>query len=109
MTSAIPVRDFESESSEEICVTLSHDDAVRLRRAEEQMRRVVEGSAQGIIVCTRDDVLYMNDSFAKLQGYATRREYVSAQACMKKSIHPDDLENVTAHLEARIRGEDVVA
>ncbi|HTW35346.1 MAG TPA: ATP-binding protein [Rhizomicrobium sp.] len=90
-------------------VSLRYDDIAQLRRAEKQMRRVVEGSAQGIVVRTRDEVLYMNDSFAKLLGYGTYRECMDSQATVNDLIHPEDLPVVLRHLEARIRGEEAVS
>jgi PAS domain S-box-containing protein len=90
-------------------VTLDYDDVARQRRAEEQMRRVVEGSAQGIVVRTHDEVLYMNDSFARMLGYESHRECIDAQANINSLIHPDDLAVVMSHLEKRIRGEEVVS
>ena len=50
------------------------DEATVARRSEAQMRRVVEGSAQGIIVLTETELLYMNNSFARLVGYASAHE-----------------------------------
>jgi PAS domain S-box-containing protein len=100
---------FERESGHNVRVTLRRDDATHLRRAEEQMRRVVEGSAQGIIVRTRDETLYMNNSFAKLLGFPSSREFIAAQSQINGVIHPDDIPLVMGHLEARIRGEEVVS
>jgi len=100
---------LEAGHAGELRITLHSDDAALLRRAEEQMRRVVEGSAQGIVVRTRDDTLYMNDSFAKLLGYASQREMIQAQTHINSAIHPDDVPVVMGHLEARIRGEEVVS
>ena len=100
---------FEPQGDGSIRVCLRYDDIAQLRRAEEQMRRVVEGSAQGIVVRTRDEVLYMNDSFAKLLGYATYQECMDSQATVNSLIHPEDVPVVLKHLEARIRGEEVIS
>ena len=100
---------FEAQGDGTIRVWLRYDDIAQLRRTEEQMRRVVEGSAQGIVVRTRDEVLYMNDSFAKLLGYATYQECMASQATVNDLIHPEDLPVVLKHLEARIRGEEAVS
>ena len=93
----------------EICVSLFYDDIALLRSAEEQMRRVVEGSAQGIVVRTYDEVLFMNESFARLLGYRNIRECIAAQAHVNSLIHEDDVPLVMSHLEARIRGDEVVS
>jgi PAS domain S-box-containing protein len=100
---------FEPKDAGIVCVALRYDDITLLRRAEEQMRHVVEGSAQGIVVRTHAEVLFMNDSFAKLLGYASHRECIAAQPHINSSIHPDDLPVVMAHLEARIRGDELVS
>jgi PAS domain S-box-containing protein len=100
---------FEAQGDGSIRIALRYDDIAQLRRAEEQMRRVVEGSAQGIVVRTRDEVLYMNDSFAKLLGYATYQECMDSQATVNGLIHAEDLPIVLKHLEARIRGEEAVS
>jgi PAS domain S-box-containing protein len=100
---------FEPQGDGTIRIWLRYDDIAQLRRAEEQMRRVVEGSAQGIVVRTRDEVLYMNDSFAKLLGYATYQECMESQANVNSLIHSDDVPIVMKHLEARIRGDEVVS
>jgi PAS domain S-box-containing protein len=100
---------FDTTRAGEVRVAIRYDDLGQLRRAEEQMRRVVEGSAQGIVVRTRDEVLYMNDSFAKLLGYPSHRECLQAQSHINSLIHPDDVPIVMKHLEARIRGEEVIS
>src|SRR5277367_2795916 len=41
---------FEPQGDGSVRIWLRYDDIAQLRRAEEQMRRVVEGSAQGIVV-----------------------------------------------------------
>ncbi len=100
---------FEPQGGGSVRIWLRYDDIAQLRRAEEQMRRVVEGSAQGIVVRTRDEVLYMNDSFARLLGYATYKECMDNQDAVNDLIHPEDLLVVLKHLEARIRGEEAVS
>jgi PAS domain S-box-containing protein len=100
---------FEPGRAGEIRVSLFYDDVALLRSAEEQMRRVVEGSAQGIVVRTYDDVLFMNESFAKLLGYRSIRECIAAQANVNSLIHENDVPLVMSHLEARIRGDEVVS
>ncbi len=92
-----------------VCLTVGYEETAILRRTEEQMRRVVEGSAQGIVVRTRTKVLYMNESFAKLVGYSSVSEWASNPGTVNDGIHPDDLPLVLKHLEARLRGEEVVS
>jgi PAS domain S-box-containing protein len=100
---------FQADATGCIRVEFRYDEVRTLRRSEEQLRRVVEGSAQGIIVRTRSDVLFMNESFARLLGYASRRECMADLEHANGGIHPDDLPLVVKHLEARIRGEEAVS
>jgi PAS domain S-box-containing protein len=109
---------IEAISEETIRVSLRADDAVAARRAEAQLRRVVEGSAQGIIVRTAQEVLYMNDAFAHLIGYSSARELTEATAELaaqgtrsqaNASIHPDDVALVEKHLHARLAGQETIS
>ena len=63
-----------SESGETVRMIFQPDEVEQARRAEAQLRRVVEGSAQGIVVRTNTDVLYTNDAFAHMLGFASVRE-----------------------------------
>ena len=93
-----------------IRLVLMGDEATVARRSEAQMRRVVEGSAQGIIVRTESQVLYMNNSFARLVGYASAHECMAAAPKHANSmIHPDDLELVASRIRARLAGEETVS
>jgi PAS domain S-box-containing protein len=92
-----------------VLLTICYGETALLRRTEEQMRRVVEGSAQGIVVRTRSDLLYLNESFAKLVGYASTRECMENLAQVDNGIYHEDLPLVLKHLEARLRGEEVVS
>ena len=76
-------------------LVLAGDEATVARRAEAQMRRVIEGSAQGIIVRTQSKILYMNDSFARLVGYESAHDCMASEPKYANSmIHADDLEVV---------------
>jgi PAS domain S-box-containing protein len=107
-----------SDNGEMLRVLLQPDEAEQARRAEMQLRRVVEGSAQGIIVRTNTDVLYANDAFAHMMGFASTREmgaYTDAEtkagrnANNSGAIHPDDRALVTEHLRRRLAGEETVS
>ena len=100
---------LEAGSSETLQITLRTDEATSARRSEGQMRRVVEGSAQGIIVRTATAVLYMNNSFAWMVGYASARECMSAEIGPNAMLHPDDAPIIARHLKARIAGEEVLS
>ncbi|MGD0866701.1 MAG: PAS domain-containing sensor histidine kinase [Rhizomicrobium sp.] len=90
-------------------LSLVGDEAAAARRAEVQMRRVVEGSAQGIIVRTQTQVLYMNNSFARLVGYASARECMASEMNANSMIHPDDLDLVADRVKARLAGEETIS
>jgi PAS domain S-box-containing protein len=107
---------FEALSEESIKISLRPDDALAARRDEAQMRRVVEGSAQGIVVRTQDQVLYLNDAFARLLGFASKRELSAYSAEQAKggsqvnmNIHPDDIPMVQERVRARLAGEETVS
>ncbi|MGD0144081.1 MAG: ATP-binding protein [Rhizomicrobium sp.] len=98
------------EDDGDIRFVLAGDEAVAARRSEAQMRRVVEGSAQGIIVRTETEVLYMNNSFARLVGYASARECMAvAPKNANSMIHSDDLGLVASRIRARLAGEETVS
>jgi PAS domain S-box-containing protein len=109
---------LRSESGETIAVTFNPDEVEHARRAEAQLRRVVEGSAQGIIVRTNTDVLFTNDAFAHMIGYASARELAAHTASeiaagrdphMTASIYPEDRPVVAEHMRRRLAGEEVVS
>ncbi len=88
-------------------VKLYADPRIAARRAAKQMRRVVEGSHQGIVVRTNDRVLYMNDGFARLIGYADASELTDmAQETINGVIHPDDIGLIVGRIDARMKGQE---
>ncbi len=107
-----------SESGETIKVAFRPNEIEHAHRAEAQLRRVVEGSAQGIIVRTNTDVLYTNDAFAHLLGYASARHLAEVSEAETKAgrndnqigaVHPDDRELVAEHLRRRLAGEEAIS
>ncbi|MGD0191584.1 MAG: ATP-binding protein [Rhizomicrobium sp.] len=99
----------EPGDGETLLVTLRPDEAAVAQRSEIQLRRVVEGSAQGIVVRTPDDVLYMNDSFARMVGYESARECMTSQQGPNSMLHPDDAPTIAKHLKARVSGREAVS
>jgi len=88
-------------------MTLERDGAVAARSAESQMRKVIDGSQQGIVVRTLEKVLYVNHGFARMMGYGSIPELIAAGHLLDRdSIHPDDIPVVMEHLRRRISGED---
>jgi PAS domain S-box-containing protein len=91
-------------------VTAAVDDVALARRAEAQMRRVVEASRQGIVVRTADELLYLNDAFAQLLGYDSKREvYALGEAAMADTVHADDRQLVVDRIRARMAGKEAVS
>ena len=107
-----------SDGGETVTIVLLPDQVEHARRAEAQLRRVVEGSKQGIVVRTNTEVLYTNDAFAHLLGYDSAREmneYLIADERAGRSrnsqisIHPDDRGLVSEHMRRRLAGEEAVS
>lgn len=90
-------------------IDLLGDEAGLARRAERQMRNVVEGSLQGIIVRTNETVLFMNDGYARLLGYESTNEvYSLGREALNGTVHPDDRQRVMERIRARLAGEPVI-
>ncbi|MEJ1969191.1 MAG: PAS domain-containing sensor histidine kinase [Rhizomicrobium sp.] len=101
-----------------VTVEFRPDEIEHARRAVAQLRRVVEGSAQGIVVRTVTEVLYANDSFAHLLGYDSVREMAAeAEAARAEGrdphlvslIYVDDRPLIDEHMRRRIAGEETVS
>jgi len=99
-------------------VLFQPDEVEHARRAEMQLRRVVEGSAQGVIVRTMTEVLYTNDAFAHMLGFASTREmsaYMDAEAAAGRNpnntgaIHPDDRALVAEHMRRRLTSQETIS
>jgi PAS domain S-box-containing protein len=100
-----------AESSETIRVSLRRDEVVVAQRTAAQLRRVVEGSRQGIIVRTSKEVLYMNDAFAHLVGYPSARTLMQEMASLGPNggIHPEDVPLITERVRRRLAGEETIS
>ena len=106
------------DNDETFCIVLRPEEVEQARRAEMQLRRVVEGSAQGVIVRTNSDVLFVNDAFAHLMGFASTRELsahndaetlAGRNANNSGAIHPDDRPLVAEHIRRRLTGEETIS
>jgi PAS domain S-box-containing protein len=83
------------------------DEAAFARRAERQMRSVVENSLQGIVVRDAENMLYVNDGHAKLLGYGSAQELMALdRAALNEMLHPDDRQMVLDRIQARLSGEE---
>ena len=91
-------------------IDLAADEAGLAWRAEWQMRRVVEGSLQGIVVRSNEEILYMNDGFAKLLGYASADDLLAQdKTTLNEAIHPDDRQMIVDRIQARLSGNEVLS
>ncbi|MBS0469672.1 MAG: PAS domain S-box protein [Proteobacteria bacterium] len=107
-----------SDGSETVSVLLHPDEIEHAYRAEAQLRRVVEGSAQGVCVRTNTDVLYVNEAFAQMMGYASMRDMdARSRAEMAAGrnennlggVHPEDRHIVIEHMRRRLAGEETIS
>jgi PAS domain S-box-containing protein len=80
-------------------------DVTEIDRTARQLREVVEGSIQGIIVHRGGPPLFANDALAQMLGMESRA-LVLGETSITPYIHPDDLDMVAGNVAARLRGED---
>ena len=109
---------LSADNSETFRVVFRPDEVEHARRTETQLRHVVEGSAQGIIVRTNTDVLYTNDAFAHMMGFPSMRELsaytdeetrAGRNANNAGAIYPEDRPIVAEHMRRRLAGEEAVS
>jgi PAS domain S-box-containing protein len=97
---------LHNQAQDKTEVALELDSAVAARASEQQMRKVIDGSQQGIIVRTINKPLYVNNGFARLVGYENVQELLAdPQTPINDGIHPDDLPIVMKHLRQRLSGQ----
>jgi PAS domain S-box-containing protein len=81
-----------------------------MQSAEQNMRLVVEGSKQGIVVRSGEELLYCNDAFARMIGYSAARDLLLlGRGAVNTFIHPDDVGLVLERLNARIAGTEAIS
>ncbi len=91
-------------SDKRLAIRIELDDAVAARRAEAQIRQVVEGAQQAAVVHVGSKVVYSNPALARLMGYASLEE-MRATGAAADHTHPDDRAMVYQRMKARISGE----
>jgi len=99
------------DTENEIRVRLCREIVIDSRRIETQMRNVVEGSLQGIVVRTGKKVLFMNDAFARLRGFQSAHELMAQNVHQgtNAGIHPDDVALVAERIRRRTAGEEQIS
>ena len=82
------------------------DEAEQAKRTAAQLRKVAEGSLQGIVVRTTKEILFMNDAFAHMLGYASARQLMSELGSLGPNggIHPDDVAAIAERVRRRTAG-----
>ena len=99
-----------SNRGDKVTATISADDIRVARRAEAQMHQAIEASRQGVVVRTADELLYINDGFARLIGYDDHRDiYALGQSELENFIHPADRNIVIERVRARMAGKEAVS
>ncbi len=82
-------------------ISLQPDDVAYARSAESQLRRVIEGSLQGIVVISGRETLYFNEGYARMLGFISARALEASDPEQTGDfIHPDDRQMVYERLAA---------
>ncbi|HEY5237957.1 MAG TPA: PAS domain-containing sensor histidine kinase [Rhizomicrobium sp.] len=82
-------------------ISLQPDDVAYARGAEAQLRRVVEGSLQGIVVISGRETLYFNEGYARMLGFISARALEASDPEQTGDfIHPEDRQMVYERLAA---------
>ena len=70
------------------------------------MRKVVEGSAQAVGVRTAKEILYCNDAFGRMLGFADAAElFAQDKVYASEAIHPDDREFIMDRVHEGLKSE----
>jgi PAS domain S-box-containing protein len=87
---------------ESLHILIQSDNIVFARNAEAQLRCVIEGSLQGIVVISGGETLYCNEGYARMLGYASVRDLPPSDPTkIGQNIHPEDRQAVFDHLAKR--------
>ncbi|HXP72529.1 MAG TPA: PAS domain-containing sensor histidine kinase [Stellaceae bacterium] len=92
------------ERTERLALKIELDDAAAARRAEAQIRQIIEGAQQAAVVHVGGKVVFSNASLAKLMGYASLEE-MRIRGANTDHTHPDDRVMVYSRMKARISGD----
>ena len=107
-----------SDGGETVTLFFHPDEVEQARRAEAQLRRIVEGSAQGVVVRTNSEVLFANEAFAHIMDFPSVRAMNAYREAETKAgrvqtvndgIHKDDVPVVLEHIRRRLAGEETIS
>jgi PAS domain S-box-containing protein len=106
-----PVRELGGKIVSVVGVTMDITDLKRaeqdLRESEENFRKLVEQSLQGIIVIQDMRIVFANPVVAKISGYTIEEALSFSPEQVRNIIHPDDQEKVWGRYASRLSGEAV--
>lgn len=94
--------DAVNNALDEIALSAAESD---LRESEERYRLLVEGSLFGIMVHDGFNILYVNDSAARISGYP--RDHFENIKDVLDLLDPSEREKVVNYMRRRLAGEDV--
>ena len=77
-----------------------------LKESKEQFRNLFEGSIQGVLIHRGLELVYANESFAKMFGYPTG-EAVVQQGTVLNLLSTEEHERARAYYESHASGEEV--
>ncbi len=99
--------DLSGRPGSTVALTLQIDELAAARRAEAQMRRVVDGARQAITVGgSGGKMLYCNDGFVRMLGFQSIAEFAAASGETDSHVHPDDRPMITARRNERLSEDD---
>ena len=87
-------------------VEIQLDDAAAARRAEAQIRQVVEGARQAAVVTVGGRIAYTNHALARMLGFNSLEELRASSANLDR-VHPDDRAMVEQRATARPMGQNL--
>jgi PAS domain S-box-containing protein len=87
-----------------VTIEVELDDAASARRAEAQIRQILEEAGLVAVVDCGGEIVYANSALARMLGYASLIELRAMGA--QDHVHPGDREMVAARREARLAGRN---
>ena len=76
-----------------------------LRDSEERYRVAIENSNDGVALLRGSELIYANQRLLDIFGYDTADELIGKPVSF--AVHPDDAEELVAHIDRRQKGESV--
>jgi PAS domain-containing protein len=80
------------------------DADVVARAAQRRLATVLDNAPQGVLVCTADEMLYVNRALARIHGFAGPEEF-RATGGYAQHVHPADRDLVMGRGKARMANQ----